>query len=82
MLKPAADITVYPEYFTQEMKDATRHFIRLANTRNLYNQIFDDEITLKLNDDDLRAVIAANRTGKYQNELVASVVQESLNHRA
>jgi len=80
MLKPSKDKTIYPEYFTEEMKTALYRFYRLKNMRGIINQ-FDDEITLKLSNDDLVAAIKANRNGDERNESCADTFQETLNMR-
>lgn len=79
MLKPSSkDRTIYPEYFTEEMKAALYRFYRLANMRGITNQ-FDDEITLTLSNDDLIAAIKANRNGGEEGR--ADTFQETLNMR-
>lgn len=69
----------YPEYFTQAQRDAFAHFGLLANLTQ--RKEYEDEITRKLTDDDLKAGIAINRNGTCQGEWIADLAQKALDLR-
>lgn len=74
----AETATAYPAYFTPSMKKAVDHFGFL---KNVLKTSKEDEVTMELTDDDLKAAIAINRNGTCQGEWIADLMQAVLDAR-